>query len=180
MKRAVFAVIAALVTCAASGAAGAGTSFPRLDELAALVSGGPANVRCAHVDEWAVDPFASDTGIRGYTRWTAGGPQYAVLSPRACIGVLLLVLDPVGDTASALNGGLPTLSLTASGLHVLAHEAGHLSGLRDETDAECAGLRAVPAILATLRVPRGRAQRLTTEIALLHRGLPPEYQRHPC
>jgi hypothetical protein len=115
-----------------------------------------------------------------YVLWHGDQPQYAVLGPARCMSLLLLVLDPNDTRASRLNPRPNVFRLQVEGVFALAHEAAHLSGIRNETDAECLALRALPGLLAVLGVRGERAADFQALARRIHAERPPEYREHPC
>jgi hypothetical protein len=86
----------------------------------------------------------------------------------------------VSRRASFLNPRLRVFQLQAAGIFGLAHESAHLAGIRNETDADCAALRALPGLLAMLGIVGERVADFQSLARRIHEQHPPEYREHPC
>ena len=78
-----------------------------------------------------------------------------------------IVMNPI---ECALLGSTTDAS-RAHGLHTLIHEAEHAAGLMDEHAADCATVRAFPAVIRRLRWPA----RLAAISQRIHDSLPAPY-----
>jgi hypothetical protein len=182
-RRLVAAAIA-FVSLAAIQDARATFTFPRFGELARIAGATSTDVRCESIDEWANDPIARENRLElwAYVADFGTPSAHAMLSPRICLGLLWLDHDPADLTTSRVNriGAGTVLGEETRAIFILAHEAQHLRGIRDETDADCGALAALPQLVATLDVPPGRAKRILDGARILHLTAPPQYQTHPC
>ena len=160
----------------AVGPATAATSFPTLDRIASGVAGRNIEATCPTPDEWATHKFVRSTSgpINAFTWFSGDGrPLFMWLSPRACGMLVLLAVDPDDRHGSRLNG-FGTRREQAAALLSLLHEAVHMSGVRDEGEAECRAVRAIAG--AALELGVVRAYVLEALALSVHRLKPPAYQ----
>jgi hypothetical protein len=115
---------------------------PRLSEIATRISAIPMEVRCWSRADWqeverevvALNPDLEHELLAGAAYVWGGEPN---LAPDVCAPLIRLA-----DT-----GRVPgDAAATVSGLHVLAHEIAHASGIDDERRADCHGLQLVRGI----------------------------------
>jgi hypothetical protein len=113
----------------------------RFSAEAGRIAGKPVEIRC------------DESGERvGYVQHTDGvaevGGRLAFLAPERCYELYRLAFE--GET----SGG------TGRGIAVLAHEAWHLRGIRDEGTTECYALQSGVELGQRLGLPEGEAERL--------------------
>lgn len=164
---------------------------PQAVAIASAAAGKPATIVCATWAEWAVpddlDIDATPLGLAGYA--TIGGTSMT-LRWDGCQGLLLLLDDPAGVKPPLATGlviygpepweqGDPTKWEALAWGYVL-HEAQHLRGIANETEAECGMLAALPAVFAQLGVPPARIETLMQYALAGHEKRPPLYRTHPC
>ena len=98
-----------------------------------------------------------------------------VLGEGACWGIVALWQDPNGLFSDTWNPGHDIVLLEALGAIALMHESGHLLFGADETQAECYGLAAVPALLSKLGVPTARQRAILADVSAIHAQLGAAY-----
>jgi hypothetical protein len=116
---------------------------PRLEAAASWVAGKPVHVWCATSQSvWAT--AAANGGLTdtaGFVMQVGGSDEY--LSTRTCAAL----------NAYLNRRGVDEYDL-ARRLLVLAHESEHLHGIADESEADCAALRAMPTMIRRWFPPR--------------------------
>jgi hypothetical protein len=133
----------------------------RFSAEAARVAGKPVRVRC-------------DTsgrivgGVQHADGVAVVGGDLAYLTPELCFALHRLVSD----------GDVPSFSRTARAIAVLAHEAWHLRGVRDEGVTECYALQSGVRVGRRLGLDEDEARRMMRSQLVanqLHRGGSSEY-----
>jgi len=114
----------------------------RFSDEASRVAGKPVTIRCDESGEFVGLVQHSD-GV------AAVGGSLAYLTPQRCLDLYRLAFK------DEVRG-----SLTGRALAVLAHEAWHLRGLRDEGTTECYALQSGVEVGQRLGLSRGAAQQL--------------------
>jgi hypothetical protein len=142
----------------------------RLGEVASQIAGRQVEVHCPGTVKKLVDisPHAGSVYFDGN-----GTPaDYTELNDATCS-----MLD---DFAEGDTGADDALRV-ARALHVLAHESIHLSGVRDEAQADCFGFQKAAFIAEELGASPEEAQRYA-ELAVIERShtAPPEYRSPDC
>lgn len=143
----------------------------RLAPAASFVAGKPVSVYCAPnaaAMNALAGPGAYDT--QGYTPVIGGNVIY--LSSLTCS-----YLD------AWLNGKKPgNLYGVAGSMQTIAHEAEHTTGIRDETDADCASLKAmVPMVTRFFPLKKRITMHDLMGLAWLgHDHTPAVYREHAC
>lgn len=123
--------------------------------------------------EVAGQPFALDCS------YAARGAEGLALPAWRGLGAEVYVKPWVCSAANAARSGSP--ERTGAALLVLAHEALHVSGITDETAAECAALAEVPRLAARVGTPPARIAAVAAGAAAAHdrlRAAHPQYG--PC
>ena len=128
----------------------------RFSEEASVIAGKPVQIRCDEGGEHVGAVQRAD-GV------AVVGGTLAYLTPERCLDLYRLAFRGEDDG-----------SQTARSLAVLAHEAWHLRGVRDEGTTECYALQSAVALGEQLGLESGRARQLMrqqlTENALRTRG----------
>jgi hypothetical protein len=128
----------------------------RFSEEASVIAGKPVRIRCDEGGEHVGAVQRAD-GV------AVVGGDLAYLTPERCHDLYRLAFRGEDDG-----------SQTARSLAVLAHEAWHLRGVRDEATTECYALQSAVALGERLGLGSGRARQLMrqqlTENALRVRG----------
>lgn len=156
-------------------AAGAWTRLPLLDQVASEIAGRPVEVRCMHQDEWAPP---NPTWL-AYTWFNGdGSPAYVALSPQVCWSLILLAVDPDKKLGAHMlsSGNAKAVWEQGSAVLLLAHEAVHMTGVRDESNAECAALSHTDRVILRFGAT-SRIDQLRTDVQAAHALAPPEYKR---
>jgi hypothetical protein len=169
MRRLLLAVlVAGVVTAAATAAPNGFRETSRLQPIAAAVSPGAVVYCSMNATSWAADvearfPALPWQRIDGYRH-----DAEARLAPWICRGL-----------EGWLRGkNVPTLKNLAVYTLTFTHELMHIRGIKDEGDADCAALRAMPTMLRA-RFGIKRAVTLRTIMRHAwdeHYGKPPAYQ----
>ena len=121
------------------------TRVPALEQAASEVAGRPVEVRCPSTSEWPAT--TADPSLRGFTRFKDGAPMFVALRPDVCWTLILLVVDPDGRRGGLrMNPWVGGIAGQGAALLTLAHEAVHMTGLRDEGLTECRALAHLPEI----------------------------------
>jgi hypothetical protein len=132
----------------------------RFSAEAERIAGHPVTIRCDESGDY-VGAVQHADGV------AAIGGRLAYLTPERCYDLYRLVYR-----------GEVTFSQTARSLAVLAHEAWHLRGVRDEGTTECYALQSGVELGRRLGLSEGTARQMmrqqTAENAL-HRGGSPDY-----
>ena len=148
-------VCAALITVLAFGAQTATAGeHPKLDAVASYVAGHSVTVHCA---EWGDREMGS---ALGYV-WSHDLSN-VYLSAYAC---------------TALAD--PSMPMFGSGLHILAHEAAHTRGIRDEGLAECWALvwtMDLARIFYGVQFHTWQSREIDLASQRIHNLTPPEYR----
>lgn len=168
--RVLVALLAALVL---AGPAQAWTRVPVLDQVASEIAGRPVQVQCQHAGEYQPQ-VATWTAYTWWTDWNT--PAYVALSPRMCWSLLLLAHDPSDREVSRLsawNNG--AVAAQGEAILTLAHEAVHMTGVRDEGVTECRAMGYIDMVMQRFGVPPQRHATLREGVAWAHRTAPPEY-----
>jgi hypothetical protein len=171
MRRLLLAVlVAGVVTAAATAAPNGFRETSRLQPIAAAVSPGAVVYCSMNATSWAADvearfPALPWQRIDGYR---VAGTSEARFAPWVCRGL-----------EGWLRGkNVPTLKTFAVYALTFSHELMHARGLTDEGAADCAALRAMPAMLRS----RFGIKRATTLRTIMrhawdnHYAKPPAYQ----
>lgn len=171
------AVMLAAGAVAASNTSAASTGFwanAKLAPAAASVAGKKVSVNCFTTRAAFVAFVAASDNpvadVQGFVPVTGGTVMY--LSPETCA-----YLD------AWLNGKkVANLYGVAGSMLTLAHEAEHLKGLADETDTDCAALRALPRMVTKFFPLKGRESMhdLMFDAWRGHSSKAPQYQTHAC
>jgi hypothetical protein len=142
-----------------------GREQQRLDRLASEIVGRPVEVRCPNAVSAALDASPDD----GSVVFQNGRPaDYADVDRYVCKGVLRF-----GD------GGRDFRAIQS--LLVLAHEAFHMKGYRDEAVTECYALQTVPPLAERLGATPGEASAVARfALANVHSQLPGSYHSPEC
>jgi len=158
---------------------------PEAVAVASAAAGKPVTIVCVPWEQWTLPPSLGDNplAIAGYSQT---GGDTMTLRWDSCQGLALLLDDPAGakeplgtEGPMPWETGDPTEWETRAWGYVL-HEAQHLRGTLDETDAECGMLDALPGVLAQLGVPLERVGRMTQIAVAAHAARPAAYQTRPC
>lgn len=159
-------------TARADSAVPAGfTLNPTLSKPAAFVAGKPVTVYCAP-SAAAIDLTVSSSAqnVQGVTPVVGGNVIY--LSPLTC------------SFANAWLAGKKPKNLygVAVALQTIAHEAEHTAGISDETDADCASLKAMPAMVLKFFPLRGREtlHRMMADAWTAHGTKSAVFKEHAC
>jgi hypothetical protein len=100
----------------------------RLSDVASDLVGAPVTVRCETLSQAWTDAHPE----LGYVRFTADGPEHtATITAQACSDLR----SWIGSDHAA-----PSLQMVIA-VHVLTHEAMHMTGRQDESVAECAAVQ---------------------------------------
>jgi hypothetical protein len=165
------ALVAALVLAAPANAYGV---FPLFNQVASEVAGRPVEVRCGYVDDWRpMDPTWT-----AYTWWgSAADPEYVVLSPQICWSLILLAVDPNNEVAGSLSSGNHSaVWRQGEAVITLAHEAVHMTGMRDEGQTECRALDYIDLVITRFGVGEARAKDVREAALASHSVQPPAYR----
>lgn len=138
---------------------------------ASFVAGKPDSVYCAPTQAAIVAVSAGEVpDVLGVTP-TVGG-TVIFLAPKVCV---LLHQWEAGKKPSNLYG-------VAVSIETVAHEAEHTTGIRDETDADCAALKVMPAVALKFFPTRGREtlHRMMADAWKSHTTAPRIYRAHAC
>ena len=119
-----------------------GAAVARFSEEASRIAGKPVSIRCDESRDY-VGAVQHADGV------AVVGGELAILTPEICHDLYRLAFE--GET---------TGSRTGRALAVLAHEAWHLRGVRDEGAAECYALQSGVALGERLGLSEGRARQL--------------------
>ena len=136
----------------------------RFSDEASLIAGKPVTIRCDESGDY-VGAVQHADGV------AAVGGDLAYLTPERCLDLYRLAFE--GETKS---------SRTARALAVLAHEAWHLRGVRDEGATECYALQSGVELGERLGLSEGTAQRMMRQQLVenaLRRGGSLEYRVPP-
>jgi hypothetical protein len=163
-------VIASLV--AAVGFVGFRTVERHRDEhrfasIASAIAGRKVSIHCQTIAGELVD-VSDRFGSVDFDRDGHPGPR-ADLKRATCQALARLA-----------HGRHDTLENASIGVEVLAHEAYHLAGFRDEAVAECYGLQAMTFVARRLGVSPERAAALVAIASERLKTLPQEYQSLEC
>jgi hypothetical protein len=146
------------------------TNEHRLGRVASEIAGRHVEVHCPGTIKKFVDisPHAGSVYFDGYGR----PADYTELNDPTC-STLDDFAEGEIDRSDALR--------VARALHVLAHESIHLSGIRDEAQADCFGFQKTAFVAEELGASRGEARRYA-ELAVIARtqSAPPEYRSREC
>jgi hypothetical protein len=138
----------------------------------------PIPSACASQVEWQQDPWAATSSSYSYSLFRDGKPVQIVFSPKLCLGLLLLELDPAGRYDS-LNHGIDVPLLEGAAALTYEHEIGHAKlATQDETAAECYGMAHYPDLLAN--VPAARRVLIERSAFNLDASAPLPYHTRPC
>jgi hypothetical protein len=142
----------------------------RLGRVASRIAGREVEVHCPGTLEKLVEisPHAGSVYFDGN-----GQPaDYTELNDATC--------STLDDFAEGDTDDADSLRV-AQALHVLAHESIHLSGIRNEAQADCFGFQQTAFAAEELGAPPEEAQRYA-ELAVIERarGAPPEYRSPEC
>jgi hypothetical protein len=142
----------------------------RLGRVASQIAGRAVEVRCSGTLKKLVDisPHAGSVYFDG-----SGRPaDYTDLNDATC--------SSLDDFAEGETGPGDAVRV-AQALHVLAHESIHLSGVRDEAQADCFGFQKTAFVAEELGASSEDARRYA-ELAVLERArsAPPEYRSPDC
>lgn len=171
-------LLVAVAALAGAGTAAADTQVPagfvmsaRLSAPASFVAGKPVSVYCAPTQAAIVAvSVGAVSDALGVT--PAIGAPVAYLSPQVC-----------SFLNNWLSGKKPSnLYGLAGSIETLAHESEHMRGIRDETDADCAALRAMVPMVTRYFPLHGRTtmHKLMGDAWSFHSGSSAEYTAHPC
>jgi hypothetical protein len=150
--------------------------WPALAAIALALVGHPVDVRCATVYDWP-DTRAAALGstTRAYTWFDRDHrPTYTLYGPETCGYMVLLVADPNDRLGSKLNG-IGTRAREGQAALTFVHELQHQAlSSQDEGAVECAAIRALPAVLASIGVRKPGP--LLAAARALHFAKPPAYR----
>lgn len=140
-------LVAVCAAVAASTVAAAPAGFyeaVKLEPAASFVAAKPVKIWCA-TSSAAFAAAAEASSIRSdVVGFASVGGTEAFFAGRAC-----------ANLTAYLNKRPVVMDDYAVSLVILAHEATHLSGVRDESETDCAALHAMPAMLRRFFVARG-------------------------
>jgi hypothetical protein len=127
--------------------------FPAVLAVALSIVGHPVDVRCGTVYDWPDQRAAAlGTATRAYTWFLHGQPTYTLYGFETCGYMTLLVADPDDRVGSKLNG-VGTRAREGQAALTFVHELEHQKlATQDEGVVECAAVRALPAVLASIGV----------------------------
>lgn len=162
-------VMAALLAASAVAAPAGFVRAPKLEPAASSVAGKPVRVWCATSTGRWQDASRAHGGLSDAAGYVESiGARDAYLSPQTC-GLLHAYLNKrnVDEYDYAYR------------LLVLAHEAEHLRGISDESEADCSALRAMPTMIRRFFKPRVgfMVHDLMAYAWDLHDRRPPAYTR---
>jgi hypothetical protein len=142
----------------------------RLGRVASQIAGRQVEVHCPSTVKMLVDisPHAGSVYFDGN-----GRPADRTKLNDATCSMLDDFAEGETDSDDALR--------VARALHVLAHESIHLSGVRDEAEADCFGFQKTAFVAEQLGASQEEAQRYA-ELAVIERShtAPPEYRSPDC
>jgi hypothetical protein len=140
--------------------------------LAALaLMGAPANTQVLCIPN--LEYLTGDAGLT--EMWQ--DPKVIELGRTACAGILLAAMTPKERKRTELmNPDQGVTALEGDGLLVLLHEAHHASGDFNETDTECAAMKALPGFLKHY----GYHGSQLIEAQDFDKSLSVVYHAHPC
>ena len=142
----------------------------RLGEVASLVAGRPAQVRC--------EDFSDGEIVARRRR-----PVQRSLRPDVCSHLVHFMQTPAGAEAClAARRCDERTETSAEALKILAHESYHLPGVKNEAAAECYAMQAVPRVARSLAgVSFADAHGLAVIVYLVsYPGMPPAYRSGEC
>lgn len=101
-------------------------------------------------------------------------------APIVCGGLLYLSASPAERTKlRALNPGVDFTRLEGVSLLVVLHESYHAAGHFDETETECAAMKALPSFVAQQVGAEDQSQAIAWATSS-DAGLPSTYHTRPC
>ena len=141
----------------------------RLDDVAGVLAGHPVKVRCETLTQSWLDAHAE----LGYVRFDAAGRPEPLAT---------LTVDACHDLGAWIGSDHrhPSLPQIVA-VHVLTHEAMHLTGQRDEARTECAAVQRDVRTATLLGATPDQARQLATAYwQLVYPGLSPAYRSAEC
>jgi hypothetical protein len=108
--------------------------------------------------------------------------DFARLRPDVCSALVHFAREPGGAYACVSAGVCdPRFLRSADALTVLAHESGHLRGLRDEAVVQCYAVQAVPTVARVFGASTQDGRAIAAlEYAVTFPRMPPAYRSAAC